>query len=240
MTKLDPNRWFFRSGPQCPEHCFSLGTIAPPCPSCLFYLQSDKRAPPGFGSQAAVVDAILSGPRPLANAENALCAAPAALPRLLVRGADGEAPCAADVVGRVGRAVQQVGDESVAVRRAALQQVHDSFCCSEWREALPEPALAAAFGELAKPLFRRLGDAHEKCRELTVAILAHFLSRCKNLNSHMAYLWPAVMRRLADAHGYDPETNVCHPSLPHAACQANESKPKDCPRASSPSHTLCY
>ena len=107
MTKLDPNRWFFRSGPQCPEHCFSLGTIAPPCPSCLFYLQSDKRAPPGFGSQAAVVDAILSGPRPLANAENALCAAPAALPRLLVRGADGEAPCAADVVGRVGRAVHR-------------------------------------------------------------------------------------------------------------------------------------
>ena len=64
------------------------------------------------------------------------------------------------------------------------------------------------FEELAKPLFKRFGDPSEQCRELSVKVATHCLSTVLNLTPHLAYFFPALMRRMPQGHMYDPEMSI--------------------------------
>lgn len=64
------------------------------------------------------------------------------------------------------------------------------------------------FEELAKPLFKRFGDPSEQCRELSVKVATHCLSTVLNLTPHLAYFFPALLRRMPQGHMYDPEMSI--------------------------------
>ena len=168
-------------------------------------------------SKSDVINAILHGKRPEAE-EKALPPAPA----LVIweshgGGAGGAVPTSEELVAKLGRPIQQSADPSVGVRRAALQAMTDLFLGPVGSQ-LPAATLADCFDELSKPLLKRFGDSAERCRILSVGLVLFFLERCKNLTRVMAYLWPAVMRRLAGAHAYDPETSIfVHDQAAHEA-----------------------
>jgi len=74
--------------------------------------------------------------------------------------------------------------------------------------ALPPGHVSACLEELSKPLLKRFGDNSEKCRQLSIQLVAWFVRECKNLVGLMPYLWPAVLRKLAPGHAYDQESCI--------------------------------
>eukprot|EP00620_Florenciella_sp_RCC1587_P019755 CAMPEP_0182570508 /NCGR_PEP_ID=MMETSP1324-20130603/10808_1 /TAXON_ID=236786 /ORGANISM="Florenciella sp., Strain RCC1587" /LENGTH=1097 /DNA_ID=CAMNT_0024784913 /DNA_START=27 /DNA_END=3316 /DNA_ORIENTATION=+ len=125
----------------------------------------------------------------------------------------GPAPDAERLLQMLQRPIQQSNDPTVSVRIAGLRRMHDLLVRDYGDEArpeslLPSAALATVFEELAKPLFKRFGDPSEQCRELSVKVATHCLSTVLNLTPHLAYFFPALLRRMPQGHMYDPEMSI--------------------------------
>lgn len=113
-----------------------------------------------------------------------------------------------ELVMRLQRPIQQTKDESLNVRRSALQLIHDLICI-KLKDKLDDKTMTLLLDELSKAILKRFADCGgEKIRELAVDIMTYLISRCLNLIGLLPYLYPVVMDRLGHQHGYDTETNI--------------------------------
>ncbi|KAF1332460.1 hypothetical protein FI667_g3590, partial [Globisporangium splendens] len=64
---------------------------------------------------------------------------------------------------------------------------------------------AIEFGELAKPLFKRLNDPVEKVRDVNIRIVTNFIAKEEDLLRFIPYLMPAITNRINSQYAYDEE-----------------------------------
>lgn len=68
---------------------------------------------------------------------------------------------------------------------------------------------------IQKPLFKRLSDKQEKCREIAALIIKEFFSRCDDLTLSIPYLIPVLIDRLnaEDLEGIEGLPDVMKPPV---------------------------
>ena len=96
--------------------------------------------------------------------------------------------------------------ESKCVRVESLQRVFH-LLCDEAEGSLPDAHLNAAFAHVFKPLLRRFSDEAESCRELSVRLVAKYITVCEDIDYALPYLFPALMERCSKSFDVDFTTN---------------------------------
>jgi len=113
-----------------------------------------------------------------------------------------------DLIARLQRPIQQTQDEKLSVRKVAMESIHN-LVCVELKDRLPDATMTLLLDELSKPILRRFADnGADKIRELAIDIMTYLIARCRNLLGLLPYLYPVLMDRLGNQHGFDSETNI--------------------------------
>lgn len=109
---------------------------------------------------------------------------------------------AVTLLRRLGRAVQQLGDERAPTRGeglATLKAVLDGPA------PLPEATVAELLHTLCRPLLRRFEDPVERHREAAIRLVTTLCRKVSDVGPHLPYLFPMLHGRGSPAVGLDIE-----------------------------------
>mmetsp|Transcript_11682 Transcript_11682/g.21301 ORF Transcript_11682/g.21301 Transcript_11682/m.21301 type:complete len:801 (-) Transcript_11682:26-2428(-) len=104
------------------------------------------------------------------------------------------------------RDISLIGSDDVSKRKQSLERL-SLMLFGNGSSSLDVDVLESVFGELQKPLLRRLSDPSEKCRELSITLLIKFLGVCQDLGRVLPYLFPALMERNSQTFIFNYEAN---------------------------------
>ena len=100
----------------------------------------------------------------------------------------------------------QLENEDVLMRRKALTQMNSVLF--EKKNSLEATEFSSIFRDICKPLFKRMSDPVEKCRELSLRIVSKLFTKASDLMPVLGYYFPCLMQRLPAGIGYDEELKV--------------------------------
>lgn len=135
--------------------------------------------------------------------------APSTKPRATAAAAQGEGG------GAEGEAAKETSLEQLMKELRSLASALDSQAASTRRQTLTRlDALlfdgsgldlnySTLFRELCKPLFRRIADPVEKCRELALRLVVRLIGVTSDLAPLLGYLFPCLLQRVQPGVGYD-------------------------------------
>lgn len=183
-------------------------------------LSSMGLAPKGKGKKPkpdVPVPALPAAAEPAGAAERA--AAGAATPEVVA------VPITlSDLTILLSRDIALLNDPIATIRKASLQRIH--------RHTFIQHTLSSAgdygtlFRDIAKPLFKRISDSHEGCREATQVLINAFFAHSSDLVPVLGYYFPAQMRRTS-AVVLDMELNLfVADEATHAAYKRGRAVPR--------------
>ncbi|OCT61558.1 dynein assembly factor 5, axonemal-like [Xenopus laevis] len=118
--------------------------------------------------------------------------------------ADGEQRAISDVTQALARHLNCLNDENKMTRKRALAAIQKEAM----DEQLASGVLQGVFLELLKPLLRCLSDPMEKCRELSIQIIAHCISHVPRPEEALPYFMPALTQRLGQQDIIEPSEEL--------------------------------
>ncbi|XP_053327165.1 dynein axonemal assembly factor 5 [Spea bombifrons] len=118
--------------------------------------------------------------------------------------AEGEQRAASEVFQALVRHLNCLNDENKSTRKRALASIQREI----EDKRLSSGAMQEVFGELLKPLLKCLSDPMEKCRELSIQIIAHCVRNVPRPEEALPYLIPAVAQRLGNPEIVEPSEEL--------------------------------
>ena len=111
-----------------------------------------------------------------------------------------------DVFARFRMRIADLDSSGPGTRKAALREMQQLM--TDEMSRLSENELAVTFRDVARPLFRRMSDEVEKCRELALRLISVFFALVSDLVPYLGYFFPCVLQRLPSGIAYDEELMV--------------------------------
>ena len=103
------------------------------------------------------------------------------------------------------RDLNAMEDSDSNLRREALMHMEKTLFR---KHTMSDRDYAEIFHDVCKPLFKRISDPVEKCRDLALRIIQSFFRICQDVVGVLGYFMPAMMHRLPSGLAYDEEMKV--------------------------------
>lgn len=121
---------------------------------------------------------------------------------------------AADLMTYLHREINNLSNmEDPQKRKFALIKLYQIFV--QAKKKAPNRIYQEILPQIQKPLFKRLGDKQEKCRELAALIIKEFFVKADDITMSIPYLIPILVERLRaeDLEGTETLPDVMKPTI---------------------------
>jgi hypothetical protein len=97
--------------------------------------------------------------------------------------------------------------ENASIRKDALKNIIDVLFENN-NGVLTDTDYSLIFRDSCKPIFKRMSDTSEKCRELSLRLTTLLFMRSMDIVSILGYYFPCLLQRMPTGVGYDEELKV--------------------------------